>query len=204
DLWRARGLVVYAAADYPVGALRFLRERGTRGNLALPLDWGSYALWQVAPAVRVSLDGRFATVYPPAVVEDNFAFFRGDGGANAGRLPDPYAPPWCWCRRGSPRRSIAARAGSCSTPTRSRRCGRRAASAPRRRATHRTDGSRSRNDLLNEWFVELLIGRELNSDGRRVPAQSTIQQIVLHHLVSPGAGLGSAAHTSAGTRAMSS
>ena len=90
DLWRARGLVIYAAADYPVGALHFLREHGVHGNLALPLDWGGYALWHAAPAVRVSLDGRFATVYPPPVVEDNFAFFRGDTGAGADRLLDAY------------------------------------------------------------------------------------------------------------------
>lgn len=86
----ARGAVVYSASEYPVGALRYLRARQMQGNLALPLDWGGYALWHAAPTVRVSLDGRFATVYPPAVVEDNFAFFRGDGSAAASRLLDAY------------------------------------------------------------------------------------------------------------------
>lgn len=85
-LWQARGGIVYLADEYPVGALRYLRERGVRGNLALPLDWGGYALWHAAPAIRVSLDGRFATLYPPAVVADNFAFFAGDGA----RLLDAY------------------------------------------------------------------------------------------------------------------
>jgi hypothetical protein len=89
-LWGARGAVVYAGAEYPVGALRYLRAQRLAGNLALPLDWGGYALWHAAPAVRVSLDGRFATVYPPAVVEDNFAFFRGDGSPAASRLLDAY------------------------------------------------------------------------------------------------------------------
>ena len=88
--WLAGGGVVYAADDYPVGALRFLHESGAQGNLALPLDWGGYALWHAAPALRVSLDGRFATVYPPRIVEDNFALFRGDGAADAGRLLDDY------------------------------------------------------------------------------------------------------------------
>jgi hypothetical protein len=78
-LWPARARIVFAAEEYPVGALRFVREHGLRGNLAVPLDWGGYALWHAAPAVKVSLDGRFATVYPPAVVDDNFAFYRGDG-----------------------------------------------------------------------------------------------------------------------------
>jgi hypothetical protein len=85
-----RGRIVYAAAEYPVGALRFLRERDVHGHLAVPLDWGGYALWHGAPAVSVSLDGRFATVYPPHVVEDNFAFFRGAAGSSGTRLLDAY------------------------------------------------------------------------------------------------------------------
>ena len=89
-VWRTGGQVVYAADEYPVGALAYLHEHDVHGNLALPLDWGGYALWHVAPAVKVSLDGRFATVYPPRVVADNFAFFRGDGGADAARLLDTY------------------------------------------------------------------------------------------------------------------
>lgn len=83
---RARAVIVFAAEEYPVGAARFIREHGLRGNLALPLDWGGYALWHLAPDVRVSLDGRFATVYPPEVVADNFAFFAGQ----SGRLLDAY------------------------------------------------------------------------------------------------------------------
>jgi hypothetical protein len=69
---------VYEAADYPVGAMRFLAERDLGGNLALPLDWGGYALWHGGGKLKVSLDGRFATVYPAAVVDENFAFFRDD------------------------------------------------------------------------------------------------------------------------------
>jgi len=89
-LWRADGGIVYAAEEYPVGAVRFMRAQGLAGNLALPLDWGGYVLWHAAPSVKVSLDGRFATVYPPRVVDDNFAFFRGDDGADAARLLDAY------------------------------------------------------------------------------------------------------------------
>ena len=85
-----RGAIVYAAEEYPVGSVRFMRAQGVRGNLALPLDWGGYVLWHATPAVKVSLDGRFATVYPPRVVEDNFAFFRGAGAPAAARLLDDY------------------------------------------------------------------------------------------------------------------
>ncbi|MGD9764214.1 MAG: hypothetical protein AB7V27_10910 [Candidatus Binatia bacterium] len=86
-LWHDRGALMFEAGEYPVGALRHVRQTAIRGNLAVPLDWGGYALFHAAPAVKVSLDGRFATVYPPRVVEDGFAFFRGDGDS---RLLDAY------------------------------------------------------------------------------------------------------------------
>ena len=89
-VWQARGQIVYLADDYPVGAVMYLRDHDVHGNLALPLDWGGYALWHLAPAIRVSLDGRFATVYPPRVVEDHFAFFRGERDADGERLLDAY------------------------------------------------------------------------------------------------------------------
>ena len=101
-LWRDRGRMVFRAADYPVGALRFARESGLRGNVALPLDWGGYVLWHGSPALKVSLDGRFATVYPPAVVEDGFAFFRADGEPNAARLLDAYPTTLVLIPRGTP------------------------------------------------------------------------------------------------------
>ncbi len=89
-VWRARGGIYYAASEYPVGALAYASQHRLRGNLAVPLDWGGYALWHLAPGVKVSIDGRFATLYPARVVEDNFAFFRGDGGVDSSRLLDAY------------------------------------------------------------------------------------------------------------------
>src|SRR6185436_1721606 len=62
---------------YPVDAVRRLAAAGVSGNLALPLEWGGYALWHLAPRIKVSLDGRFATVYPHEIVEENFALFGG-------------------------------------------------------------------------------------------------------------------------------
>jgi hypothetical protein len=94
--------LVFEARDYPVGAVQYLAAQGTRGNLALPLDWGGYALWHLAPAIAVSLDGRFATVYPPATVEDGFAFFRADGDPNAARLLDAYPTTLVLAPRGFP------------------------------------------------------------------------------------------------------
>ncbi|MEO8606170.1 MAG: hypothetical protein ABI629_26600, partial [bacterium] len=101
-LARERGALVYDAGEYPVGAVRELAARGLHGNLALPLDWGGYALWHLAPAIAVSLDGRFATVYPPPVVADGFAFFAADRGPAAARLLDAYPTTLALIPRGTP------------------------------------------------------------------------------------------------------
>lgn len=69
--------VVFDAAEYPVGAMRFVRSAGLSGNMAVPLDWGGYVLWYGAPEIKVSLDGRFITTYSASVVETNFDFFFG-------------------------------------------------------------------------------------------------------------------------------
>lgn len=69
--------VVFDGSEYPVAAVRYLKGQSFRGNVAVPLDWGSYVLWHLSPQVKVSLDGRFATIYPPSVVASNFDFFVG-------------------------------------------------------------------------------------------------------------------------------
>jgi hypothetical protein len=79
-LWRDRLQVVFEPQDYPVAAVRALHTAGASLNLAVPLDWGEYVLWFLAPQVKVSLDGRFATVFPEQVVADNFDFFTGAPG----------------------------------------------------------------------------------------------------------------------------
>jgi hypothetical protein len=47
--------------DLAVGAS--LREAHPTGRLAVPFNWGQYALWHVGPALQVSMDGRRETVY---------------------------------------------------------------------------------------------------------------------------------------------
>jgi hypothetical protein len=72
--------IFFDPTEYPVAAVSALRQSGVQGDIAVPLDWGEYVLWFLAPQVKVSLDGRFATVFPPVVVEDNFNFFAGRPG----------------------------------------------------------------------------------------------------------------------------
>jgi hypothetical protein len=74
-----RGQIVFDPQDYPVGAVRALAGSVDALNLAVPLDWGEYVIWHLGPRVKVSLDGRFATLFPPHVVRDNFDFFAGAG-----------------------------------------------------------------------------------------------------------------------------
>ncbi len=87
--YRTWGLqIAFNPFEYPVAAVRALRQAGVQGNLAVPLDWGEYVLWFLAPQIKVSFDGRFATVFPERVVEDNFNFFLGTPGWQ--RLLDEY------------------------------------------------------------------------------------------------------------------
>ena len=57
---------------YPVAALRFIQENQLEGDLIVPFDWGEHAIWKLYPKCRVSIDGRFRTVYPEAVIRDHF------------------------------------------------------------------------------------------------------------------------------------
>jgi hypothetical protein len=68
----ARCRIIVDPKDYPVGATQFISLNDIRGNLLLPFDWGEYAIWHLYPACRVSIDGRFRTVYPESVIQDHF------------------------------------------------------------------------------------------------------------------------------------
>jgi hypothetical protein len=62
--------VQVAPGAQPIGAVRYLAERPELGpNLALEFPWGEYAIWHLFPRFRVSVDGRYETVYDPAFVE---------------------------------------------------------------------------------------------------------------------------------------
>jgi hypothetical protein len=92
--------IFFDPLEYPVAVVRAMQQSGVRGNVAVPLDWGEYVLWFLAPQVKVSLDGRFATVFPERVVEDNFNFFLGTRGWR--RLLDDYPTQAALVPAGSP------------------------------------------------------------------------------------------------------
>jgi hypothetical protein len=51
------------------------QSRELRGRLAIWFDWGEYAIWHLAPALQVSIDGRRETVYTDRVVHDHLDFY---------------------------------------------------------------------------------------------------------------------------------
>jgi hypothetical protein len=57
---------------YPIRAIQFLKVNSIKGNLLVPFDWGEYAIWKLYPDNKVSIDGRFDTVYPVDVINDHF------------------------------------------------------------------------------------------------------------------------------------
>jgi len=65
--------IIVDPEEYPVGAVQFLSANEMHGNLLVPFDWGEYAIWHLYPDCRVSIDGRFRTVYPESVIKDHFA-----------------------------------------------------------------------------------------------------------------------------------
>jgi hypothetical protein len=65
----------------PIQTVAFLKENNIKGNLWVPLHFGGYALFHLYPNVKVSIDGRWAMVYPRQIMQDNMAFaFQGTNG----------------------------------------------------------------------------------------------------------------------------
>ncbi|MEJ2745806.1 MAG: hypothetical protein P8123_09005, partial [bacterium] len=61
--------------QYPVAAVRWMKEQRIGGNCAVFFNWGEYLIWHLHDESKVSIDGRYETVYPVRVIDDNFDFF---------------------------------------------------------------------------------------------------------------------------------
>lgn len=77
---KAGGRIEVDPRVYPVQALRFLSQNAISGNVALPFDWGEFALWSLTPESKVAVDGRFTTAYPQEVLEEAWRFMNGGPG----------------------------------------------------------------------------------------------------------------------------
>ncbi len=48
---------------YPLGIARFILQHNIRGNLWVPFTWGEFLYWVLYPQCKVSIDGRYETLY---------------------------------------------------------------------------------------------------------------------------------------------
>jgi len=62
---------------YPPRAVAIVTAAVPQGNMAVHFNWGEYAIWQLGPDVRVSMDGRRETVYAEPAYEAYNRFVTG-------------------------------------------------------------------------------------------------------------------------------
>lgn len=65
-------------ARFPRAAISRIAESGVRANLVVFFDWGEYAIWHLAPRVKVSMDGRRETIYSEEVYWEDHRFTFGN------------------------------------------------------------------------------------------------------------------------------
>ena len=71
--------VLAPVGRYPVREADILMAAKAKGNLAVPLHWGGYAMWRLHPLIKISSDGRNETIYPLSTVEMDWDFFSRTG-----------------------------------------------------------------------------------------------------------------------------
>jgi hypothetical protein len=80
------GLVLFGSwrasvpSSFPVGAVEYLKQQRFSGNLMADFNQGAYVIWNLYPAVKVSMDSRFDVAYPTSVVFENQGFFTNGSG----------------------------------------------------------------------------------------------------------------------------
>jgi hypothetical protein len=89
-----------ASFPYPTRAVALVRDSGMAGHLAVPFDWGEFAIWYLGPDVQVSVDGRRETVYTASEYRMNLQFEAGSGDWD--RLLRTHRTDLVLTRRGSP------------------------------------------------------------------------------------------------------
>ena len=70
--------IIVDPSVYPVYAIQFLKENEITGNILVPFMWGEYVIWKLYPECKVSIDGRFRTVYPEEIINDHFTALRSE------------------------------------------------------------------------------------------------------------------------------
>jgi hypothetical protein len=92
-----------------VHAARFMKANGLSGRLLVYSDWGVYAIWHLAPALRVSIDGRREFAYPLAEIARHNAIYGNAPSALAD--VEALAPDYIWLPTTLPIVPVLPRAG---------------------------------------------------------------------------------------------
>jgi hypothetical protein len=74
-------LLAVETTQYPVGAVRFMRQHNLHGNILGEFGWGQYLIWQLEPGSKIFIDGRYDSVYPESVVNKYLDVSFGDSAA---------------------------------------------------------------------------------------------------------------------------
>ncbi|HOX37676.1 MAG TPA: hypothetical protein PL033_06780 [Candidatus Brocadiia bacterium] len=74
----------------PCRAVRFIREAGLKGNIYCEYNWGEYLIWQLGDTCKVSMDGRYDTIYPMDVLDKHMEFFMEPRGPESITIPELY------------------------------------------------------------------------------------------------------------------
>lgn len=91
--------------DFCHGAVTFIGANHITGNMVVTFEYGEYCIWKLYPQIRVSIDGRYETVYTERTIADYWRFARGQTGwethlAGASyALLDPATPSAVMMRR---------------------------------------------------------------------------------------------------------
>jgi hypothetical protein len=76
---------------YPIGVVNFLRDNHIQGNLWTPFSMGEFLYWTLYPNIRVSIDGRYETVYSQTIFNAYYSFYHPPYRlANATQLPTTH------------------------------------------------------------------------------------------------------------------
>ena len=71
-----------------------------KGNLGIHFDWGDYAIWHLAPDIKVSMDTRREMAYPDSIYSVNMRHMLGIG--SWADLIDDYETDMVLVKRLSP------------------------------------------------------------------------------------------------------
>jgi hypothetical protein len=70
------------------------KASGLKGRMLTFFDWGEYAIWHLAPEIKVSMDGRRETVYSEELIAAHFRIYRD--APDAIGLIDRIQPDYIW------------------------------------------------------------------------------------------------------------